>query len=155
MSKRPVPARPAVSGDPGLVPLADRLFWMQVVRACVAVAVLGGSTAYSGSLGTGQAEATAAYLAASLVPTRAHRIGHRSTVTLFGLALLVDGVYLAVTTYGAAGIGSALQYLVVVHLVAATLLGSFRTGLKLTLWHSMLATTAFQLERDGVLGADL
>ncbi|NHC12351.1 GGDEF domain-containing protein [Motilibacter deserti] len=143
----------ASTGDAGLVPLADRLFWMQAVRVALAGAVLAGTPLLGSQLSPGLCAATAAYLALSLLPARASRRrradGRSSTVTLLGIGLLLDAVYLALTTYGTAGVGSPLQYLVVVHLVAATLLGSFRTGLKLALWHSMLAATAWQLERDG------
>ena len=52
--------------------------------------------------------------------------------------LLVDGVYLGFATYVTGGTQSPLWFLLFVHLVAVTLLASYRTGLKIALWHSLV-----------------
>ena len=74
--------------------------------------------------------------------------GRRSlTMRSFGLALLIDGVYLE----GQRALGSpiGLDIIVAIYLVAFALLVSFRTGLKVGLWHSILA---FMLRQAAVIG---
>jgi signal transduction histidine kinase len=51
--------------------------------------------------------------------------------------------------------GSPLRSILAAHLVAATLLGSYRTGLKLALWNTLLILVAFRAVADGLVpGAD-
>jgi diguanylate cyclase (GGDEF)-like protein len=52
--------------------------------------------------------------------------------------LLLDGLYLAWAMYVTGGTESPLRFLVYLHLVAVSLLASYRTGLKLALWDSLL-----------------
>jgi diguanylate cyclase (GGDEF)-like protein len=71
--------------------------------------------------------------------------------------LLVDGVYLGWTTYASGGASSPLRILFYVHLIAVTLLASYRTGLKIALWHSLLLFVGFYAQLAGFIervGAD-
>ena len=52
--------------------------------------------------------------------------------------LLVDSVYLIGAMYLTGGMGSPIRFLIYLHLVAVSLLASYRTGLKLALWDSLL-----------------
>ena len=52
--------------------------------------------------------------------------------------LLIDGVYLAFAMYATGATQSPIRFLVYLHLVAVSLLASYRTGLKIALWHSLL-----------------
>ena len=52
--------------------------------------------------------------------------------------ILFDGLYLAWAMYVTGGTQSPLRFLVYLHLVAVSLLASYRTGLKLALWDSLL-----------------
>jgi len=54
------------------------------------------------------------------------------------LSLLADGVYLCWVTYATGGTLSPLRFLLLVHVVAVTLLASYRTGLKIAVWDSLL-----------------
>ena len=65
------------------------------------------------------------------------RSGRRLLSVITGL-LLVDGVYLIGAMYLTGGMGSPIRFLVYLHLVAVSLLASYRTGLKLALWDSLL-----------------
>jgi diguanylate cyclase (GGDEF)-like protein len=65
---------------------------------------------------------------------RSHVHGHALISTL----LLVDGLYLAATMYATGGTQSPMRFLIYLHLVAVSLLASYRTGLKVALWHSLL-----------------
>ena len=42
-------------------------------------------------------------------------------------------------------------YLVLVYLAAVTLLGSYRTGLKVALWQSLMLLSVFYAQKDGIL----
>lgn len=141
-----------------LVPLADRLRYMQVLRILVTLAaglcwlalpMTRGLTAVQ--LGA----MTAGYLLLSLPAGSVWRLHRRLAVTLSGLIMLCDGLYLAVISYLTAGMGAPLQYLVLVHLVAVTLLASFRTGLKVAIWHSMLVGIAYQLQSASIIHLQL
>ncbi len=52
--------------------------------------------------------------------------------------LLLDGVYLAFAMYATGGTQSPIRFLVYLQLVAVSLLASYRTGLKMALWDSLL-----------------
>ena len=81
---------------------------------------------------------TVGYLALSTIVEilRRHtdRFGHG---LLTGL-LLFDGLYLAFAMYGTGGTQSPIRFLVYLDLVAVSLLASYRTGLKIALWDSLL-----------------
>ena len=65
--------------------------------------------------------------------------------------LVIDGVYLAWIMYSSGGTGSSLRFLVYVHLIAVTLLASYRTGLKLAMWHSLLYFAVFYAQAAEVV----
>jgi len=137
-----------------LVPLADRQLYMQIYRLSV-VGML--SLVYL--VWPDQFEIkwqlfailSASYLFLSLAAHRTWSLRRGLAITIFGFGLLLDGVYLAATTYGSAGIGTPLAYLVLGQLVAVTLLASFRTGLKLAVWNVLLLASVFELEKGKVL----
>jgi diguanylate cyclase (GGDEF)-like protein len=49
------------------------------------------------------------------------------------------------------GSASPLRYLILLHLVAVALLASYRTGLKLAMWHSLLLWVGYQAQKSEVL----
>ena len=57
---------------------------------------------------------------------------------LVTLALLGDGLYLAWAMYATGGTQSPIRFLIYLQLVAVSLLASYRTGLKVALWDSLL-----------------
>jgi diguanylate cyclase (GGDEF)-like protein len=132
-----------------LVPIADRLRWMQVFRLAIAgvVVVFGvvASDAPARTLGVG----TAVFVVVSLAGALAWRAFRNRGLSLFGGLLIVDGAYLAWVASVTGGSASPLRHLVVLHLVTVALLASYRTGLKLAIWHSLLLLLVFELERDG------
>jgi len=81
--------------------------------------------------------ATIAYLAVSVGPF-ALRGNRRLALPSMQAALLLDGIYLAAVVAFTGGAVSPLLFLVYVHVVAVTLLCSYRTGLKIALWHTTL-----------------
>ncbi len=131
--------------DAGLVPLRDRVRYLQALRVLIVAIVIGYRWNTSTSGMTSTLVWSASYLVITLPSLALERVRRTNFVALWGGMLLLDGVYLAVVTYGATRFSSPLQYLVVVHVIATTLLGSFRTGLKLTLWHSLLIGVTYEL----------
>ncbi|MGB8650182.1 MAG: sensor domain-containing diguanylate cyclase [Mycobacteriales bacterium] len=85
----------------------------------------------------------AAELLARLVPAR--------TVVLFSAMLMVDGIWLAWAGYITGGPSSPLRYAVLLHLGAVSLLASYRTGIKLAVWHSLLLFTLRNAVNGGLL----
>ena len=140
------------------VPLSERVRSMQVFRAVLVAVVLllAVLVPQDGPSVLGLHAATgAAYLVVTGVLSALVLTGHRATgVRGFGAALLLDGAYLAWLGHATGEVGSSAAVLVLLQVVAVSLLGSFRTGLKLALWHSLLAVTVVQAEQTGLLLID-
>src|SRR4051812_42886757 len=137
-----------------LVPIADRMRLMHGFRllaaVCAALSAVIAVNPLSASV-TALVAVTATYIALSF---GAHAIGKLSghgAIFLFGSMLIVDGVYLAWASYATGGAASPLRYLIVVHLIAVALLASFRTGLKLALWHSLLLLVVHYAQEARIL----
>jgi len=81
---------------------------------------------------------SAAYLLLLLMPWIVRGQPRSRALRIVGASLLLDGVYLAWIVYATGGTQSPLAFLVLVDVVAVTLLASFRTGLKLAAWNSLL-----------------
>ncbi len=81
---------------------------------------------------------TSGYLAAAIAFEVLRRRTTRAGFTILNSLLLLDGVYLAFAMYATGGTQSPKRFLIYLHLVAVSLLASYRTGLKIALWHSLL-----------------
>jgi diguanylate cyclase (GGDEF)-like protein len=81
---------------------------------------------------------TVAYLMLSAVVELLRRRSVRFGFALLSGLLLIDGLYLAFAMYGTGGTQSPIRFLVYLDLVAVSLLASYRTGLKIALWDSLL-----------------
>ncbi|MBL7261160.1 GGDEF domain-containing protein [Paractinoplanes lichenicola] len=132
--------RPVKPGE--LVPVADRIQWMLGWRAILSVAVLAtwwlSDTPAAGGAGTwiGLALAWPAGTALSMLAPRAGRRVARAALTV---SLLGDGVLLALAKWALGDQHHVLEFLIVLHAVAVTLLASFRTGVRLAVWHCFVA----------------
>ena len=146
------PTAHSTSGE--LVPITDRLRYMQGFRFVLA-AVVGVVAALSqGSLETSALELgalTGAYLVLSLVTHVAWRVSRRGGLALFGFMLMVDGAYLAWVSYATGGAASPLRYLILLHIIAVALLASYRTGMKLACWHSLLLLVVYYAQQAEIL----
>src|SRR3954454_8048218 len=137
-----------------VVSLDERLLYLRVLRA-----VLAGATVLDAALlpGTLRVPFTTVggfaliYLVVCLIAEAVWRLMKRRGLWLFGSLLIMDGIYLAWASYMTGGSGGPLRYLILVHLGAVTLLASYRTGVKLALWHSLLQLCVFYGERAGLL----
>jgi diguanylate cyclase (GGDEF)-like protein len=128
---------------------------LQLLRAgFVVVSLISG--AFAGQLvGTTMrvvAPAAAGYGLVVLAAEALRRRGGRRVATLSWL-LLVDGLFLAWIVHLTGGPLSPLRFLFFIHIVAVSLAGSYRTGLKIALWHSLLLVVAYYGAAAGVLEA--
>ncbi|MEW1956569.1 GGDEF domain-containing protein [Kineococcus sp. NPDC059986] len=79
------------------------------------------------------------------------RLPRRAAITLPGAGLLVDGLYLGWVLHCLHGLLGPVPRIAVVYVLAITLLASFRTGVKVTLWHSLVLVLVFEFEKVGFL----
>jgi signal transduction histidine kinase len=137
-----------------LVSLAERLAALRILRIAFASIALG--VAASGSARSRPSVAalcliTGVYLAVSAAVDAVHRLMGTRALRLVGVALLLDAVYLAWIVYATGGTQSPLRFLVYAHIVAITLLGSYRTGIKMAAWYSLLVLAASYAQAAGLL----
>ena len=143
MSTRSTPPGPSgrtTGRSTDAVPLVERLRVTQLLRLaaggllllCAALApdtlvpyrreAVVATLVYLGVVGLGEAFARA-------LPGR---------LFVFSTLLILDGVWLAWATYLTGSLGSPVRYLVLLHVAAVALIASYRTGLKIAMWHSLL-----------------
>src|SRR3954462_8998892 len=137
-----------------LVPLDERLLYLRVLRAVIAAATVLDATLLPHLLRKPfipVAASALGYLVVCVLAELFWRLMHRRGLWLFGSLLMLGGLYLAWASYMTGGSGGPLRYLILVHLGAVTLLASYRTGVKLALWHSLLQLCVFYGERAGLL----
>ena len=132
--------------------LSDRMGYLLVLRFAMAGVAVTWSAIRPEALGTPftlLAAVSIAYVAvagvAELLRRRANRLGF---AVLSGL-LIVDGLYLAYAMYVTGATQSPIRFLIYLHLVAVSLLASYRTGLKIALWHSLLLFVVLYAQAAG------
>src|SRR3984893_13262752 len=138
-----------------LAPLAERVRYMQMFRGGTALLAVAYALLVSGNrLGPGLEGVLAAsvlYIVLALGAQAFWQLSRRRGLGLFGVTLIVDGLYLASVSYATGGTASALRLLILVHIIAVALLASYRTSLKVALWHSMLLFIVFYGQEGGIL----
>jgi two-component system cell cycle response regulator len=77
--------------------------------------------------------------------------GRRWAVGALTVPVILDGVYLGWALYLTEGVTGPTVYVIALHVLAVTLLGSFRTGLKLAFWHSLVVMSVLEAVSTGVL----
>jgi len=129
-----------------LVPLAERTGVLHAFRLAMVVTVLAVVTLVPETLGASARsllQTTAIYVL-FVVSTEAVRLAvPRRRLVLLGIGLLADGVWICHVVTRTGGPGSLLASLIVLHVVAVNLLASYRTGLKIAVWHSLLFVAAY------------
>jgi diguanylate cyclase (GGDEF)-like protein len=121
--------------------LGDRMALLLAMRVALAGSILAWAAWRPDLFGMSfqaLALASAGYLALCTLGETVRRLAPRRSLVVLSLTLLLDGVYLAMATYVTGGTQSPMRFLIYLHLVAASLLASYRTGLKVALWHSLL-----------------
>ena len=141
-----------------LVALARRARWLLTFRLLVAVAPLLAwhlvSTARTGDLIDVQT-ATAGYMLLALLTELLRRGGRRATQWVIASSLLVDGAFLVWCVRLIGGIDGPLIYMLVLYGLAITLLASFRSGVKVAAWNSLLLLCLLEADTGGTLGSPL
>ena len=121
--------------------LSDRMGYLLVLRVALALVTLTWATVRPEALGAPLsllAGLTVAYVFVSAgLEFARRRLGSTGLIVL-SLLLILDGAYLAMGMYVTGGTQSPIRFLIYLHLVAVSLLASYRTGLKIALWHSLL-----------------
>src|SRR5215217_8876128 len=144
----------AQKGAGELVPIADRMRYMQGFRLLLAVATAGVAAMVGARLEASWimlGAVTAAYLGLSGLTHLAWRVSRKAGQALFAMMLMVDGVYLAWTSYATGGAISPLRFVIVLLLVTVALLASYRTGMKLAMWHSLLLLVVYYAQQAEIL----
>lgn len=123
-----------------LVPLSDRAAALQgtrlVLGVVVALAVRVPSIAGTPQLDL--ARLAVGYVAATSALELLRRLLRRRGLPILSGLLLVDGLFLAVVIAETGGSSSHLLFLVHVHVVAAAILATFRSGVVVAIWHGLL-----------------
>jgi hypothetical protein len=132
-----------------LLPLRIRLGVLGLVRAALAAVAVALPTAVGVAPGVrfDALPAAAALAAWAALFELARRVFGGLPRWLVGLSLLGDGVFLVAAVALTGGPTGPLALLLAVHLVAVTQLASYRTGLKLAMWHSQLLGVAYHAQR--------
>lgn len=131
-----------------LVPLADRLRYMRLLRiglVLVVVTVAGLNPGGVAPASTRLWPATAVYIAMFSAGELFWRLWRRRGLWLFGVLLVTDAAYLVYASYLTGGMSSPLRFTVLLHLIAVALLASYRTGLKLVIWYVLLFLVEYYL----------
>jgi len=137
-----------------LVPLAERTNVLQAFRLTMVTAVLASAAFWPGTVGAppgALAPVTAIYALLTVTVEVVRRGLRRRSLDLVGALLLVDGLWIAVVVARTGGPRSLLAVLAGLHVVAVTLLASYRTGLKIAVWHSLLFVLAYTLREAGAI----
>ncbi len=137
-----------------LVPISQRLQVLRLYRLVVVAVVAAlwvGDPAARGASATLVATVTVGYVLATLALEVLWRAWRPPDRTLLGVLVMVDAVYLAWASYGTAGLGSPVCYLILLQLTTVSLIASWRTGVKLALFNSLLLLSAYYAERADIL----
>jgi diguanylate cyclase (GGDEF)-like protein len=121
--------------------LEERMAYLLLLRAAMAMLVIVWVWFRPEAVGvapTTLAAITASYVAVAVVVESLQRRAPGAGYGLITAMLLVDGLFLAFAMYTTGGTQSPIRFLLYLHLVAVSLLASYRTGLKLALWDSLL-----------------
>ena len=162
-SATPVSASRSATRSTDAVPLGERLRVTQLLRlAAIGLVLLAAVLAPDSLTPEIAGEPKPRHVDSAIVTTliyaavvalaelSARLLEHRK-VLIFSVMLIVDGIWLAWAGYLTGSLGSPIRYLVLLHLGAVALLASYRTGLKLAMWHSLLIYGSYnaQLVPDG------
>jgi two-component system cell cycle response regulator len=135
-----------------MVPLANRLLYMQVVRLLASLGVLGYVAAATARITIAPRLVVVGTLSYVALAGVAHLFWHvlgRRNITLFGALLIVDGFYLCWVASVSGGSVSPLRWIAVLHVMMTALLASYRTAVKLAVWHTLLALVTLQIVDGG------
>ncbi len=129
------------------------LFWVRIAIGCVVLAWATLRPELLGIRASDLAGLTGAYLAAAALLEFARRRSVRLSHFLLSVLLLLDGAYLAAALYATGGMQSPIRFLIYLHIVALSLLASYRTGLKIAIWYSLLFLVLIYAQAAAIIPA--
>lgn len=141
----------AFSGGNDITALSDRMTLLSAVRAVLVVLVIVASFTDVVEIPNRWvlvAPILAMVIVASIVEFARRQLS-TPTTWLVPLAIAADAVYVTGILLICGGPGTPLTFLAYFHLVAVTLLASYRTGAKLAVWYSGLFLLSYILQRGG------
>ena len=136
--------------------LSERMGHLLLLRFALAVMVVSWSSMRPEGLGIAFPQlvgASVAYLGLAIVGEVVRRRSGGIGFWLLSSLLILDGVFLAFANYATGGTQSPMRFLIYLHLVAVSLLASYRTGLKVALWHSLLLFVVLYAQAAALLPA--
>ncbi|HEV7200210.1 MAG TPA: EAL domain-containing protein [Candidatus Limnocylindria bacterium] len=134
--------------------LSERMSNLLLLRLALAAVVLISAAMRPEALGVAfpvLAGVTVGYLFAAITFEAVRRRTGRAGFTILNSLLLLDGLYLAFAMYATGGTHSPMRFLIYLHLVAVSLLASYRTGLKIALWDSLLLFVMLYAQAAGLV----
>jgi diguanylate cyclase (GGDEF)-like protein len=137
-----------------LAPVEDRIRWLLLCRAALIVVVLVTAQVTAATVGhpwhwSGIA---LSWLGLNALSLPVARRGRRHARFVLNAGMLGDGVLLGAAWWATGALGGPVSSLVIMHAVAVTLLASFRTGVKIAVWHSITALVFLEAVAAGLLG---
>jgi two-component system cell cycle response regulator len=147
-----------------LVPLADRLPFLRMFRLTAALACAAAWLLLPDQRTTSSSVFLLVMLAYAAVTISVDLLWNAFRLRwryLLGVMLLTDGLWLAVMNYTFAGVNTTAHHsavsgvlftLILLQLVVVCLLASFRTGVKIAMWSSLLLVLTFHAREAGILG---
>ena len=140
-------------GRSELLSLREREIFLAGLRGAVAVVVVAVAIVDGGTTGISRLAlvlGTVAYLAVTALPLALERLGRDRVLALLEGTLLIDGVYFLWLMSVTGGVQSPFRLLILVHIAVITLVASYRTGLKVALWHTLLYLLLFEATVTGI-----
>ncbi len=132
------------------VPLADRFKVTQLLRVAAIVLLLVcallAPDALQPRLGD-TVPATLGYAGAIAVAELVNRVRRDCAAVVFFGMLFIDGIWLAAVRYDTGSLASPVRFVILLHLGAVALLASYRTGLLLAMWHSLLMFAVYNAQQ--------
>ena len=116
-----------------------------------ASALILGFLGRGGVIGPGLVVSSALYVGVEVTAEIIRRRGRGRRLTVLAFEVLVDGLFLTWITYLTGGILSPFQSFIYVHVIAISLLASYRTGLKVAVWDSLLLLVVANAQASGAL----
>jgi signal transduction histidine kinase len=116
-----------------------------------AAAIVAGVMQHGDPIRPNLVASSALYVGLEVAAEVIRRGGRGRRLAVLGFEVLLDGLYLTWITYLTGGFLSPLQTLIYVHVIAISLLASYRTGLKVAVWDSLLLLVIANAETSGAL----
>jgi signal transduction histidine kinase len=137
-----------------LLSIDERARYLMLLRGCLAIVAVA-LTAFERPSFEGAPIAVAFGAVISVVlaalPLLVGRRSRTAAVAILNATLLLDGLLFAAGIAVSGLAGSPLRFLLFAHVIGVILIASYRTGVKLVLWHSLLYLLVVEAERAGVL----